>query len=163
MTESLDTKLIKLSLGKLKEFIHINGYAELFEKHAGAVIALLQAYGSSEEVKCLMTEYDKVLRQAKVFDQLPKHLLTFTSDKVKNDREEHVKVEISLRRIINEFRYHIKDIVSKIENGKLKPEKPAETEQKEIVEVKPGVFGITVDIKELARRFWKRVCSRSKD
>lgn len=42
-------------------------------------------------------------------------------------------------------------------------EKSSETGQKEIVEVKPGVFGITVDIKELARRFWKRVCSRSKD
>ena len=42
-------------------------------------------------------------------------------------------------------------------------EKATETEQKEIVEVKPGVFGITVNIKELARRLWKRVCSRSKD
>lgn len=42
-------------------------------------------------------------------------------------------------------------------------EKPAGTGQKEIVEVKPGVFGITFDIKELARRFWKWVCSRSKD
>lgn len=41
--------------------------------------------------------------------------------------------------------------------------KAAGAGQKEIVEVKPGVFGITVDIKELARRFWKRVCSRSKD
>lgn len=43
------------------------------------------------------------------------------------------------------------------------PQQPAETEQKEIVEVKPGLFGITVNIKELARRFWKRVCYRSKD
>ena len=42
-------------------------------------------------------------------------------------------------------------------------EKPAGTEQKEIVEVKPGVFGITVNIKELARRFWKGVCSHSKE
>jgi len=41
--------------------------------------------------------------------------------------------------------------------------KPAGTGQKEIVEVKPGVLGITVNIKELARRFWKWVCSRSKD
>ncbi len=41
--------------------------------------------------------------------------------------------------------------------------KPAETGQKEIVEAKPSVFGITIDIKELARRFWKYVCSRSKD
>jgi len=41
--------------------------------------------------------------------------------------------------------------------------KPAGTGQKEIVEVKPSVFGITFDIKELARRFWKWVCSRSKD
>ena len=43
------------------------------------------------------------------------------------------------------------------------PEKPAETGQKEIVEVKPGAFGITVNIKEIAKRIWKRVCSRSKD
>lgn len=40
---------------------------------------------------------------------------------------------------------------------------PAGTEQKEILELKPGVIGINVDIKELARRFWKWVCSRSKD
>lgn len=32
---------------------------------------------------------------------------------------------------------------------------------KEIIEVKPGVFGITVNIKEIAKRFWKWVCSRS--
>ena len=44
-----------------------------------------------------------------------------------------------------------------------KNNKPAGTGQREIVEVKPGVCGITVDIKELARRFWKWVCSRSKD
>ena len=43
------------------------------------------------------------------------------------------------------------------------PKKPAGTGQKEIVEVKPGVFGITVNIKELASRFGKWVCSRSKD
>ncbi len=43
------------------------------------------------------------------------------------------------------------------------PEKPAGTGQKEIVEVKPGLFGITVDIKELAKRFRKWVCSRRKD
>jgi len=42
-------------------------------------------------------------------------------------------------------------------------QKPAKTKQKEIIEVKPGVFGITVNIKELARCFWKRVCSRNKD
>ena len=42
-------------------------------------------------------------------------------------------------------------------------QKPAETKKKEIVEVKPGMFGITVNIKELARRFWKWVCSHSKE
>ncbi|MBA7662367.1 hypothetical protein ES703_70396 [subsurface metagenome] len=41
--------------------------------------------------------------------------------------------------------------------------KPAGTGQKEIVEVKPGVCGITINIKELARRFWMWFCSRSKD
>ncbi len=41
--------------------------------------------------------------------------------------------------------------------------KPAEKEQKEIVEVKPGAFGITINIKEIAKRIWKRVCSRRKD
>ena len=44
-----------------------------------------------------------------------------------------------------------------------KEQKPTETEQKEIVEVKPGAFGITVNIKEIAKRIWKCVCSRSKD
>jgi len=42
-------------------------------------------------------------------------------------------------------------------------EKPAGTGQKEIVEVKPGAFGITVNMKEIAKRIWKCVCSRSKD
>lgn len=42
-------------------------------------------------------------------------------------------------------------------------EEPVGTGQKEIVELKPGVFGITVNIKELARRFWKWICSRGKD
>ena len=45
----------------------------------------------------------------------------------------------------------------------MSPEKPAGTGQKEIVEVKPGAFGITVNIKEIAKRIWKCVCSRSKD
>jgi hypothetical protein len=38
--------------------------------------------------------------------------------------------------------------------------KPAETGRNEIVEVKPGAFGINVNIKEIARRIWKLVCSR---
>ena len=42
-----------------------------------------------------------------------------------------------------------------VQNGK-----PAETGRNEIVEVKPGVFGITVNIKEIAKRIWKRVRSR---
>ncbi len=37
-----------------------------------------------------------------------------------------------------------------------------ETGKKEIVEVKPGMFGITVNIKEIAKRFWKWVYSQSK-
>jgi len=44
-----------------------------------------------------------------------------------------------------------------------KAKQPAETEQKEIVEVKPSAFGITVNIKEIAKHIWKCVCSRSKD
>lgn len=32
---------------------------------------------------------------------------------------------------------------------------------KEIFEAKPGVFGITVNIKEIAKRIWKWICSRS--
>ncbi|GAH23981.1 unnamed protein product, partial [marine sediment metagenome] len=47
--------------------------------------------------------------------------------------------------------------------GKKLSGKPAGTGQKEIVEVKPGAFGITVNIKEIAKRIWKCVCSRSKD
>jgi hypothetical protein len=34
---------------------------------------------------------------------------------------------------------------------------------KEIFEAKPGVAGFTVNIKEIFKRIWKRVCSRSKD
>lgn len=70
---------------------------------------------------------------------------------------------------IAEFRRYVKILFDKLNHiGQLLDKdltsgQPAETEQKEIVEVKPGVYGITVDIKELARRFWKCVCSRSKD
>ncbi len=38
---------------------------------------------------------------------------------------------------------------------------PTGAGQKEIVEVKPGAFGITVNIKEIAKRICKCVCSRS--
>ncbi len=38
-----------------------------------------------------------------------------------------------------------------------------ETGAKEIFEAKPGVAGFTVNIKEIAKRIWKCVCSRSKD
>ncbi len=40
------------------------------------------------------------------------------------------------------------------------PKPPAEKGRNEIVEVKPGAFGITVNIKEIARRIWNWVCSR---
>ena len=35
----------------------------------------------------------------------------------------------------------------------------AKIEANEIIEVKPGMFGITFDIKELAKRLWKWACS----
>lgn len=68
--------------------------------------------------------------------------------------------------------FPVEEIIDALEAERAKVERqPAEKgqkiplakEQKEIVEVKPGVFGITVNIKELVRRFWKRVCSRRKD
>jgi len=37
-----------------------------------------------------------------------------------------------------------------------------ETGAKEIFEAKPGVAGFTVNIKEIAKRIWRRVCSRRK-
>lgn len=46
--------------------------------------------------------------------------------------------------------------------AKIETEKPAETGKKEIFEAKPGVAGFTVNIKELAKRIWMRVCSRKK-
>ncbi|HLB73550.1 MAG TPA: hypothetical protein VJJ98_05990 [Sedimentisphaerales bacterium] len=33
---------------------------------------------------------------------------------------------------------------------------------KKIIEVKPGALGITVNIKEIAKRIWKCICSRHK-
>ncbi len=38
-----------------------------------------------------------------------------------------------------------------------------ETGAKEIFEAKPGVAGFTLNIKEIAKRIWKCLCSRSKD
>ncbi len=40
---------------------------------------------------------------------------------------------------------------------------PTQTEQKEIVGIKPGICGITVDVKEIVKRIWKYVCFRRKD
>jgi hypothetical protein len=63
--------------------------------------------------------------------------------------------------------YELNELAQALQAGskiaKAETEKPAKTDQKEIVEVKPGVFGITVNIKEIAKRIWKCVCSRSKD
>lgn len=67
-----------------------------------------------------------------------------TLDSAKNDACEKNNIEIDL-------------YVNSLTN------KPAKTGQKEIVELKPGAFGITVNIKEIAKRIWKCVCSCSKD
>lgn len=56
------------------------------------------------------------------------------------------------------FRY-----IAKLLKEELATKNSIETEQKEIFEVKPGAYGINVNIKEIARRIWNRVCSRSKD
>ena len=50
--------------------------------------------------------------------------------------------------------------ILEIESKQPADEQPAETERKEIVEVKPGAFGITVNIKEIIKRIWKRFYSR---
>lgn len=34
------------------------------------------------------------------------------------------------------------------------------SDAKEIIEVKPSMFGITININEIAKRFWKWICSR---
>jgi len=64
------------------------------------------------------------------------------------------------------FRLQLTDLLRSIE-GNIRTdfaiERPTETKQKEIFEAKPGVAGFTVNIKEIAKRIWKYVCSRSKD
>ncbi|MFZ2147446.1 MAG: hypothetical protein WAV28_09510 [Sedimentisphaerales bacterium] len=76
-------------------------------------------------------------------------LLSLEQIEIEKAKEEEVKFH-------NKALVELKEI---IQNS----EKPEESEQKEIVEVKPGAFGITVNIKEIAKRIWKRVCSRSRD
>lgn len=56
------------------------------------------------------------------------------------------------------FRY-----IAKLLKEDLSTKNSIETEHKEIFEVKPGAYGINVNIKEIARRIWNRVCSRRKD
>ncbi|MBW8039593.1 MAG: hypothetical protein FVQ85_06295 [Planctomycetes bacterium] len=46
--------------------------------------------------------------------------------------------------------------------GSIGSGKTQETGAKEIFEAKPGVAGFTVNIKEIAKRIWRRVCSRRK-
>lgn len=44
--------------------------------------------------------------------------------------------------------------------GPIGLDRTQETGTKEIFEAKPGMFGITFNIKEIGKRFWKWVCSR---
>jgi len=46
--------------------------------------------------------------------------------------------------------------------GSIGSDRTQETGTKEIFEAKPGVAGFTVNIKEIAKRIWRRVCSRRK-
>ena len=84
-------------------------------------------------------------------------------------RQSHATMQANYRKALDLLcrvqNLAMKHKVNRSKDSGLKPKDkiPEETEQKEIVEVKPGLFGITVNIKEIARRFWKRVCSRSKD
>jgi len=149
MTVHCEIKLIKRSLGELKKLTNLiegaalnfldDGYAQLFQQHAGNILSLLQPYGEANEVKSLREEYNRVLRKAQVFDQLPKPLSTSTSDKNEDENKEYFNVQFLVMQSIDEFRYHSADLVSTIEKGELKAKKPAETEQ-DTTPAKRGMF-----------------------
>ena len=115
-------------------------------KALGSQLTDTLACDLKEEATQFLSEITKELSELMIKqpgftkDDIAKSIL----DSAKNDACEKINIDIDL-------------YVNSLTN------KPAETEQKEIVEVKPGAFGITVNIKEIAKRIWKRVCSRSKD
>ena len=75
----------------------------------------------------------------------------------------HTLSDEHLKRVWRQLARASEDACSYLASKDVRAEKPAGTEQKEIVEVKPGVFGITVNIKEIAKHILKCVCSSSKD
>jgi hypothetical protein len=141
MEDPCAIKLIKRCLVELKELtnilsstlllsrLHGQGYAEPFQQYAGNILSLLQPYDKAKKVKSLRREYSQVIRQAQVFDQLPKPLSGIASGKNGGEREESFELESGVRQSIDRFRYHCTDIVTKIEKGELKPDKPTETQQ----------------------------------
>jgi len=95
------------------------GFTKLFEQHAGNILNLWAPYGETDEVKSLQEEYNQVLRQAQVFDQLHRPIFAMGSDKEKEERK-YIRLRISMKRCIDQFRYHAADISAKIEKGELK-------------------------------------------
>jgi hypothetical protein len=164
MVEPCEIKLIKQCLGEIRRLtspaIRLapfdKGYAELFQRHVGNLLSLLQPYSEANEVKSLREEYNRVMRQVQVFDQLPKPLFTFASDKNEGEKKKYIDLEILVKQIIDKFRYHSTDVISKVEKGELKPKKPAETEQN------TTLFGKILEkvLYIFTRSFWDAVFDR---
>lgn len=90
---------------------------------------------------------------------IPAGYRLFTPEKILLSAK--LKVIRELERIRPKLEYDMQSLMSrKVVAGQNC--KPAESGEKEIVEVKPGMFGITVNIKEIAKRIWKCICSRRK-
>lgn len=103
-----------------------------------------------EVARSLEQERDRFLSHLQVVEQ--------AIERGDNPPLELIELRSKITRLIGTL-----EQTAKVFRDNLTRKKPAGTGQKEIVEVKPGAFGITVNIKEIAKRIWKCVCSRSKD
>lgn len=130
-----------------------------FEKRKQHLISCIRARKEHTAIPDLfqkiLSEFELALFKAKNPDSVKRAISRFKQAIYNSDNQ-------LLQIAVETMKPYLFEILNSSEKGD-NIVSPAETEQKEIVEVKPGVFGITVNIKELGRRFWKRVCSRRKD
>ena len=130
-----------------------------FEKRKQHLISCIRARKEHTAIPDLfqkiLSEFELALFKAKNPDSVKRAISRFKQAIYNSDNQ-------LLQIAVETMKPYLFEILNSSEKGD-NIVSPAEKEQKEIVEVKPGALGITVNIKEIAKRIWKRVCSLRKD
>ncbi len=130
-----------------------------FEKRKHHLISCIRARKEYTAIPDLfqkiLSEFELALVRSKNPDSVERAISGF-KQAIYNPDNQLLKIAVET------IKHYLFEILNSSEKGD-NIVSPAETEQKEIVEVKPGALGITVNIKEIAKRIWKCVCSLRKD